>query len=292
MKSSVWFTLFFLLTANLDAQNIGVNTASPVSAFHIKSPGEAAMTIENATPLNTNIRTNLLFGNAIDGAGSYKYTGAIKTIGTSSTGARLGLFTGSGATPGSPLERISILNNGMVGISTTNPSYTLDVNGNTRLDGYVGIGTPPNVSYALSVNGSSRVYQDLRIDGVLNPNSVLNIGNNTLIEGTLTVQNGKGIVRSTSATQMKIKRASVGFAYTGLGAGSTATSGNLNFGEDFAAVTVTVGQCVSGTGDWAKVMIVPCNVDVNANTCQFAITNVSSSAITFDGSWQVVLVGN
>lgn len=292
MKLFTLILTFFLVTENLVAQHMGINTTMPLTALHIKSSGENTLTVENGAILNSNVKNSILFAHAIESSTFYKYTGAIKTIGTGIDEARLGFYTYANNSPGGMTERLSILNNGNVGIATTNPTYRFQVTGSTYLNGYVGIGTAASTSYDLSVGGASRFHTDLRIDGVLNPNTTLNIGDNAIVEGTLSVLNGKGIVRSTSSTQMKIKRASVVFGYSGLGAGSTATSGNLNFGEDFAAVTVTVGQCVSGTGDWAKVMIVPCNVDLNANTCQFAITNVSSSTISFDGSWQIVLVGN
>lgn len=292
MKSYVLTFILFSFMGSLAAQYTGINTTAPITSLHVKSATESVLTVENSTPLNSNVKTGILFANDIEGPSIFKYVGAIKTIGTGESSARLGLFTYASTTPSSLIERLSILGNGNVGIGTTAPGYDLDVSGTTRLNGNVGINTSPSGSYGLSVLGSTRLYSDLRVDGILNPNNTLSIGNNTTIEGTLTVQNGKGIVRSTSGTQMKIKRGTINLGVANFGAGATLTSGVLSFGEDFAAVTVTVGQCVSGTGDWAKVLVVPFNVDVNANTCQFAVTNVSSSTITFDGSWQVVMVGN
>jgi hypothetical protein len=289
------FHLTFMLlcmTGILSAQNIGINTTSPRAPIHIRSAEENILTLENSNTLNVGMNTGMLFAHTLSGAASDKYTGAIKTMGTSAATARLGLFTGTTSNAQTLLERISILNNGNVGIGMIAPTYDLDVNGNSRFNGVIGIGMAPSASYGLSVSGYARYYGDLRIDGTLNPNNPLIIGNNTSIEGTLTVQNGKGIVRSTSGSQMKIKRINVSFGYTDLGPGATAYGGLLHFGEDYTSVTITAGHNVVGTGEWAKLMIVPYDVNLAEDSCQFAITNVSNSPITFSGTWQIVLVGS
>jgi len=61
------------------------------------------------------------------------YTGALKTIGTSPVAARLGLFTYAVGNPTALLERMSITDNGNVGIGTNSPGYLLDVNGRMRV---------------------------------------------------------------------------------------------------------------------------------------------------------------
>ncbi len=265
----IYFILVILTIVRcLQAQNVGINTNTPVMPFHVASSNEDLTVFENTTPLNNAVQSNLYFANGLNGPNPIKYTGAIKTIGSGDSYARLGLFTYASQLPSDLIERLSILDNGNVGIGTINPLYKLEVNGPVRFQ------------------------NDLQINGSLNPGNVLTIGNNTTIGGTLTVASGKGIVRSTSSTQMKIKRISIGISATNFGAGSTLTNGILGFGEDFASVTVTVGQGFNGTGDWAKVLIVPCNVDNVANTCQFKITNVSNASIDFTGNWEVVLTGN
>lgn len=292
MKFLAFTFILCSMWGNLLAQNIGINTTSPRTPLHIMSSSEHALTLENQNPLTAGSNTSLLFGYSLTGPANDKYTAAIRSLGASPTTARLGLFTGISATPEGMTERISILHNGRVGIGMTDPLYDLDINGNARFNGSIGIGFPPVSSYNLYVSGPVRFNNNLRIDGILNPDNPLNIGNNTAIEGTLTVQNGKGIVRSVSATQMRIKRMNITLYANVLGAGATIQSGLLGYGEDFSSVTVIVGGLVSGTGDLGKVFLVPFNINNSDDTCQFMVTNVSNAPITFEGTWQIILVGN
>jgi len=68
-------------------------------------------------------------------------------------------------------ERLRVTSNGSVGIGTTNPSETLDVNGNALVSGSVGIGTT-NPSVKLDVEGDVRfpslIYDSTGSAGVAN----------------------------------------------------------------------------------------------------------------------------
>jgi hypothetical protein len=61
------------------------------------------------------------------GNGTAPYTGAIKTIGISTNAARLGLFTYAASSPNLLLERLSITDDGNVGIGTTTPHSKLEI---------------------------------------------------------------------------------------------------------------------------------------------------------------------
>src|SRR5688572_30011218 len=103
--------LVLMMTTWLSAQNkVGIGTVAPDHRLHISGTDSLILKLENLTPLNTNVRANLLFktGN--------RFTGAIKTIGTSGVDARLGLFTFASLDATFLKERMSILDNGMVGI--------------------------------------------------------------------------------------------------------------------------------------------------------------------------------
>lgn len=47
MKLFTLILTFFLVTENLVAQHMGINTTMPLTALHIKSSGENTLTVEN-----------------------------------------------------------------------------------------------------------------------------------------------------------------------------------------------------------------------------------------------------
>jgi hypothetical protein len=302
-RCSITILLLFTLSA-LQAQEgrVGIGTIYPLARLAVDSSIMLDQDNVNAGTLGSGA---LLFGSDYSvGIASRKLTGSITRNGLDfyTGGARRMHIDSTGkigiGTSG-PLQQLHVTGNAFItnrlGIGEPSPEYGLDVASTAYFGSNVGIWTVPNPSYSLSVVGAARFYNDLRIDGILNPNNTLTIGNNTAIEGSLTVNNGNGIVRSTTSTQMKIKRASIGLVASNFGAGTTITSGYLNFGEDFSAVTVSVGHCKNAEGvggEWSKVFIVPFDVDVVNNRCRFKLTNVSNSAISFDASWDIVLVGN
>lgn len=118
-----------------------------------------------------------------------------------------------------------------------------------------------------------------------------NFRGNVTIRDELVVDDGKGIVRSNSATQQKIVRSTGGFGVTNLAVGAYTDTGTLNY-ENFGGVpTVTVGQVInaSSTGEWYKVLIIPINV--TATECNFRVVNLASDPVTFSASWQFLVVG-
>lgn len=111
---------------------------------------------------------------------------------------------------------------------------------------------------------------------------------NVKIRDELVVDDNKGIVRSNSATQLKVVRMTGGFGVTNLAVGSYA-DGALNY-ENFGGVpTVTVGQVSNGTGDWHKISVVPFNV--TATSCEVRFINLSNASITMTGTWHFLIVG-
>jgi hypothetical protein len=118
-----------------------------------------------------------------------------------------------------------------------------------------------------------------------------NFRGNVKIRDELVVDDGKGIVRSNSATQQKVVLTSGSFTISNLAVGSYVDSGNLNY-ENFGGIpTVTVGQIInaSATGEWYKVHIIPINV--TATECQLRLVNLASDSISFSGTWQFLIVG-
>jgi hypothetical protein len=108
-----------------DAGNVGIGTSNPLMKLHVVKADSAVALLENTQTLNSNISTALYFktGNSL-----FAYSGAIKTIGETNSSARLALFTFASTSPNSLKERLSITDAGSVGIGTTTPQTSMQIN--------------------------------------------------------------------------------------------------------------------------------------------------------------------
>ncbi|HEV8083617.1 MAG TPA: hypothetical protein VGP55_10465 [Chitinophagaceae bacterium] len=121
--------LLILLMTKAFSQNVGIGISTPLAKLHVNSADSGVAIFQNTQTLGVDINAGLYYKTE-----SY-YTGAIKTIGTSTNTARLGFYTSAAASPLALFERVSILDNGYVGINTTKPSAQLDVNGQVKISG-------------------------------------------------------------------------------------------------------------------------------------------------------------
>jgi hypothetical protein len=126
-----FFLFFFIgIISTAHAQNVGIGTSSPAMPLHISDASDTALLeLENRTALNAGINTGLYFK-----TGSY-FTGAIKTIGNSNNLSRMAFYTYAVLNRNSLKERLTIQDDGNVGIGTIAPTATLDVVGTLRLQG-------------------------------------------------------------------------------------------------------------------------------------------------------------
>ena len=83
----------------------------------IETPGSPDFLLHNTNALNNGVYSKLLFK-----CGGY-YSGGIASMGTSANAARLSFYTNTSADQNNILERMSIANNGYVGIANNNPQY-------------------------------------------------------------------------------------------------------------------------------------------------------------------------
>jgi len=81
---------------------------------HVTAPDSSVFLLENVQALNTNVNTGLYFKT---GNGPYNYTGAIKTIGSSTVTARLSFFTFASSSPNGLKERLAIFDSGNIAIA-------------------------------------------------------------------------------------------------------------------------------------------------------------------------------
>ena len=135
----------------------------------------------------------------------------------------------------------------------------------------------------------------LRVDGVLNPNNPLAIGNSASIEGSLTV-GGRGIVRGSGAAQWRLVRLTVAYA-GGIAANSDLIGAALAFNLGGATLAgVFVGPIVeagAGSSNLPSLGLIP--TDISNTGCRFLITNGSSTAANMGTNesptrWQLTML--
>jgi len=115
---------------NTNGKTMIGNLAAPLMQLHISDAADTALLlIDNNTALATGTNVGTYFKN-----GSF-YTGAIKTTGTGTNVARLSFWTFASGSVSGLRERMSIVDNGNVGINNNNPQATLDINGTVKISG-------------------------------------------------------------------------------------------------------------------------------------------------------------
>ena len=95
---------------------------------------------------------------------------------------------------------VLITSGSKLGIGIGSPDYSLDVSGNGRIDGYVGIGIAPDNTntYLLKVNGSTRVSGDIEIVNFFGSQGNLSVGGNATVAGTATITGATTISGATT----------------------------------------------------------------------------------------------
>ncbi|MER0439587.1 hypothetical protein [Emticicia sp. W12TSBA100-4] len=220
---------------------------------------------------------------------------------------------------------------GNVGINTTTPQYELDVNGTIRVSGdlystKIGIGSTAIPSFALQVtdgdiaitstadaktwkfnyedannwlalqeNGTTRMViangGNVGI-GSTNPTAKLQVDGTGYFTGNLTVNSGKGIVRTTSANSMKLHTVahSLGTSFT-VNTGLCATSNvNITSAAYSAAPTAYVGNFVSGTGNFGQLIAQVQSTTATQVVVRFC-NNTASNITLSNAIYNILVVG-
>ena len=116
-------------------------------------------------------------------------------------------------------------------------------------------------------------------------------GGNTMAKGTMTVKGNKGIIRNSTATQMRMETASVQLIYFNMPVGGYATA-SVSFSTAFSSPpVVSVGNIQSGfTGPCDKMTVQI--KDVTTTGCTVTLYNPGVSGDpNVSGTWNLVVIG-
>lgn len=134
--------------------NLGIGVLQPFSKLSISSIYGNQLSLQNSNALDNGVTSSIHFG------GNGYTTGYISTIGQSTSNARMGFFTGYSFTGGASylVERLSISNNGNIGIGTTTPSQKLELKGTMKIqDGGLNIFDETENVTSVSPEGSLKI---------------------------------------------------------------------------------------------------------------------------------------
>ncbi len=108
---------------------VGIGNILPEDRLHITDSANSILLLQNSKTLAGNVNSEIHFrqGN--------NYTASIRSIGENSQAARLGFFTNATSSSQHLIERLTIADDGKVGINNTQPAELLDVKGNMNITG-------------------------------------------------------------------------------------------------------------------------------------------------------------
>jgi hypothetical protein len=285
----VIFVIFGCFAAEANAQRVGIGTETPSKLLSVN--GSILLDQGNMNSASVDSAA-LRFGTTtLVGISSNRNPGFQNHHG-------LDLWTNG-------IRRVSILNNGRVGINTTSPGFTFDVNGSANV-GYLYTGGiystgsitsefDLNANDDLSVGDDATILGNLGVGGAYNSSYRLRVEGNGLfttnvgIDGTLRVDgkitnDGKAIMKSNSSTTLRSGFSSGTFTYS-MGAGGSAeiefcitsfTGNNTN-------VRVMVAQFIPGSGASANAGSVTINV-IETIASGGACGNGSSAIVKFSNT--------
>ena len=144
---------------------LGIGTALPYAKVHAKYNNENLLQLDNTNTLADGQNVLQYFK-----SGSY-YTGIIGTYGMSANTARMGFSTGTNMFDYSLVERMSIMNNGNIGINKVNPIAKLDVYGKIKAT------AEPGADAVLELNGAIKVIGSLQAASVYTATAGMISGN-------------------------------------------------------------------------------------------------------------------
>jgi len=228
---------------------VGVGTTSPSMQLEVVAPANGGILVNrDATTLNSPVEVGFRHttseGDAALGMRSYR------TNEDDSYDHELRFFTTAGS--GGQVEHLTIKHNGKVGVGTTGPSSSLDVNGDLNVQSHI--------SSSGNISGSGFIGGTLTLKGLSNQGS----------EATAVMINGSSVVGTREL-------GSNAFTSTTIGTTTNALT------VDNATIQLNTGTTFNGSAA-RTISVKDGGIDSDALAADIAVTNLAATDITSSGA--------
>lgn len=295
-----------------DTNNVGIGTSTPADTFQIVKDGSGLSVLQDSyTAANGAARTlislrksrgsvatptTVLVGDSLGGIAFSGHDGTDfvlpavveafvdDTVSTGSVPARLGFVTGTSF--GTRTEKMSVSSDGKVGIGNTDPTYSLDVNGDARIITLSAGSTDTVVTHATgrlqTRTIDSRVWGATLTDGSGTASYIPRWSDGDSLTNSIMYDNGTNIGIGTSSTSRKLHVS--GDAYiTGDGNGDY-DSPDLLVGSAEGNIRLGAQDSVSGyqiyTSDaYEGQLVVQTEVNPDGTDDEYELFSVRSSGL-------------
>jgi hypothetical protein len=154
--------------------NVGVGTASPSKPLHISSADDTPLLVEHSDGVSAFIQIKNTGGSASVSSSNNDLRflpGEVEKLRITSTGTLMHLGAGNSTTPAvqfngsAPVNSLVMDSSGRVGLGTSSPSTTLEVNGTATVDRITNPTTGSSDPWLKGVNGSGTETSFIKTDG-------------------------------------------------------------------------------------------------------------------------------